>query len=93
MMPTMMITTGGATPIAIFAAVLKALLPPPDAGDDEADLKEDAVALGGAVVLGEVLAEDVHSKAKPNKCAEPTQYPKGCSAGAFVALNVHSGSP
>lgn len=92
-MATIMLTAGSITPIAIVPVVPKPPLPPADAGDDDAVLDEDAVALEGAVVPDEVLGEEPHSSAKPNKCAELTQDPNGCSTGALAALNVHIGSP
>lgn len=92
-MATMMLIAGNITPIAIVPVVPKPPPPPAGAGDDDGDFEEDAVALEGAVVPDEVLVEDPQSKAKPKKWAELTQDPKGFSAGAFVALNVHSRSP
>lgn len=90
-MATIMLTAGNTTPIAIVPGVPKPPFPPPDTGDD-ADLDADAVALEGAVVPDEALAEDPQSRAKLNKCNELTQNSNGCSAGAFVALKVHPGS-
>lgn len=45
------------------------------------------------MVPDEVLVEDPQSKAKLKKWGELRQDPEGFSGGAFVALNVHSGSP